>query len=166
MNQYLLNKVYKKYAKELYLYIYSMCKNKALAEDLMQETFVKAIMSLNDTHTNVRAWLYMVARNLYFNEYNKQKNIVDISDDEVAQIQTDDEILNRIISSERNRLLYKMMKKLDDKKREVLTLQYFAELSQKEISNILKITPENVRVLSYRAKKELKKLMEEAGYAL
>lgn len=166
MNQYLLNKVYKKYAKELYLYIYSMCKNKELAEDLMQETFVKAIMSLNDTHTNVRAWLYMVARNLYFNEYNKQKNIVDISDDEVAQIQTDDEILNRIISSERNRLLYKMMKKLDDKKREVLTLQYFAELSQKEISNILKITPENVRVLSYRAKKELKKLMEETGYAL
>ena len=59
-----------------------------------------------------------------------------------------------------------MMKKLDDKKREVLTLQYFAELSQKEISNILKITPENVRVLSYRAKKELKKLMEETGYAL
>lgn len=53
------------------------------------------------------------------------------------------------------------MERLDMKKREVLQLQYFGELSQKEIAAVLRMTPENVRVLAYRAKKELKKYMEQ-----
>ena len=40
-------------------------------------------------------------------------------------------------------------------------MQYFSGMSQKEIAAVLHITPENVRVLAYRAKKELKKNMEE-----
>lgn len=39
-------------------------------------------------------------------------------------------------------------------------MQYFGGMSQKEIAVILHITPENVRVLAYRAKKELKKYLE------
>lgn len=45
-------------------------------------------------------------------------------------------------------------------------MQYFGELSQKEIAAILKMTPENVRVLSYRAKRELRVYMEENNYDL
>ena len=39
----------------------------------MQETFVKAFLSLPDVNKNVRAWLYMVARNLFFNHYRREK---------------------------------------------------------------------------------------------
>lgn len=41
------------------------------AEDLMQEVFVKALLSLKDEHTNFRAWLYKVAHNLCINEMKK-----------------------------------------------------------------------------------------------
>lgn len=46
-------------------------------------------------------------------------------------------------------------------RREVLTLQYFGNFKQKEIAKLLKITLENVRILSHRGKIELKKYMEE-----
>ena len=68
-----------------------------------------------------------------------------------------------MIENERKLQLYQALKKLDMKKREILLLQYFGDLSQKEIAAVLHITPENVRVLAYRAKKELKKYMEQQG---
>ena len=50
---------------------------------------------------------------------------------------------------------------MEVKKREVIQMQYCGGMSQKEIAAVLHITPENVRVLAYRAKKELKKDLEE-----
>ena len=47
-----------------------------LVEDLLQETFLKALLSLPDDHTNMRAWLYLVARNLLFNYYHREKEKV------------------------------------------------------------------------------------------
>ena len=105
MEKDILKQLYQKYRKEIYLYLYSLCKNSSLAEDLLQETFLKALLSLPDDHTNMRAWLYLV-------------------------------------------------------------MQYFGGLSQKEIAAILKMTPENVRVLSYRAKRELRTYMEDHNYDL
>ena len=58
------------------------------------------------------------------------------------------------------------MNELEERKREILLMQYFGGLSQKEIAAILKMTPENVRVLAYRAKKQLRNEMEGDGYEL
>ena len=66
MEKHLLSQLYQTYGREIYLYLFSLCKNSELAEDLMQETFVKALLSLSDSHKNMRAWLYLVARNSYF----------------------------------------------------------------------------------------------------
>ena len=66
MDGQVLLRLYEAYGRELFLYLYSLCKSRETAEDLMQETFVKALLSLPDGHANVRAWLYMVARNLYY----------------------------------------------------------------------------------------------------
>ena len=129
----------------------------------MQETFLKAILSLSDNHTNMRAWLYMVARNLYINYSKKEKQTTDI--EEMNDIPSSELSLpNRIIENERKELCFKALQSLDGAKKEVLILQYFGGLSQKEIAATLHITPENVRVLSYRGKKELRKFMEEHGY--
>lgn len=75
-------------------------------------------------------------------------------------------MLEKLISEERRRKLYQALGTLDGKKREVLEMQYFGGLSQKEIAAVLHLTPENVRVLAYRAKRELKAYMEENDYDL
>ena len=87
MNNELLIMLYQKYQKEIYLYLYSLCKRHDLAEDLVQETFLKAILSLSDNHTNMRAWLYLVARNMYFNALKKEKSSV--QSEEKGKAETD-----------------------------------------------------------------------------
>ena len=71
MDNEILLKLYGLYHKELYLYLYSLCGDRHLAEDLLHETFLKALLALPDGHANMRAWLYMVARNLFYNQWKK-----------------------------------------------------------------------------------------------
>ena len=164
MDNEVLRQIYRRYQKELYLYLYSLCKNRELAEDLLQETFLKALLALPDGHNNMRAWLYMVARNLFLNYAKREKCIVEM--DELVEVadKNAEGILERLLMEEQSRLLYRALQHLDRAKREVLLLQYFAGLSQKEIAVILHLTPENVRVLAYRGKRELKSYLEGKGY--
>ena len=74
---------------------------------------------------------------------------------------TDEDLFEKILEEENRRILYQAIRRLEVKKREVIQMQYFGGMSQKEIAAVLHITPENVRVLAYRAKKELKKDLEE-----
>ena len=73
MDKILLETIYEKYGREVFLYILYLCGDAAAAEDLTQETFVKALLSLDEAHTNYKAWFYMVARNLTFNHRRKMK---------------------------------------------------------------------------------------------
>lgn len=160
-----LRQLYQKYQKEIYLYLYSLCKNRDLAEDLVQETFLKAILSLPDDHTNMRAWLYMVARNLYFNHRKKESKNVSLED--IGNNLVDDmssEVLQHLLLDERRQILYQALQHLNESKREILVLQYFGGLSQKEIAALLRKTPENIRILAHRGKKELREYMEANGY--
>lgn len=165
MDNGLLKQLYLKYQKEIYLYLYSLCKNRDLAQDLMQETFLKAMLSLPNEHTNVRAWFYMVARNLYFNYQKKEKKQVPLEEfDHETCDENTLEVLEHLLQDERRRLLYQALQHLSKDKREVLMLQYFGDLSQKEIAALLRKTPENIRILAYRGKKELREYMEVNGY--
>lgn len=166
MNNKLLQKMYELYYNELYIYLRALCKDSALAEDLIQETFMKAILSLPDEHTNVRAWLYMVARNLYFNYAAKHKRQMPLSDWESEEPAIADDMLERMITDEWYRSLHQGLQQLSDNKREILMLQYFGGFSQKEIASMMHLSLENVRVMGHRAKKELAKILKEQGHEI
>ena len=162
MDNEILLRLYRLYQKELYLYLYSLCGDRHLAEDLLHETFLKALLALPDGHTNMRAWLYMVARNLFYNQQKKKaREILMEEQGYLSEQKTDEDMLEKILEEENRRRLYQAVRRLEIKKREIIQMQYFGEMSQKEIAAVLHITPENVRVLAYRAKKELKKDLEE-----
>ena len=163
MDNEILLKLYSLYQKELYLYLYSLCGDRPLAEDLLHETFLKALLALPKGHTNMRAWLYMEARNLFYNQQKKKsREILTEVQDYFPEKKTEENLLEKFLKEEKRRILYQAIRRLDIKKREVIQLQYFGGMSQKEIAAVLHITPENVRVLAYRAKKDLKKYMEES----
>jgi RNA polymerase sigma-70 factor (ECF subfamily) len=164
MEQKLLEKLYNSYYKEIYLYLYSMCKRKETAEDIVQETFLKALLALPKNHNNLRAWLYMVARNIYLNTYKKEKRIIYTEDISNDIKDNSDEILNSILKLEQSRMLHQALMRLEERKREILVLHYFGGLKLKEIAALMKITTENVKIIIYRGRNELKKSMEENGY--
>ena len=163
MEKHLLYKLYSTYYTELFLYLYSLCHDRELAEDMTQEAFLKAIMSLPDDHSNVRAWLYMVGRNQLFNALARQNKTELKADLEDYEYESDENILDELIRNESKRLLYEAINHLDKTKREILCMQYFSGFSQKEIAAMLHMTTENVRVQAHRGKKLLKDYMEGKG---
>ena len=152
-NQILL-KLYSLYQKELYLYLYSLCGDRHLAEDLLHETFLKALLALPDGHGNMRAWLYMVARNLFYNQQKKKSREI-LMDEQIYPLEekTEKGLPEKIFEEEDRRMLYQAIRRLDIKKREIIQMQYFGGMTQKEIAAVLHITLENVRVLAYRDRK-------------
>lgn len=162
VNADMLNMLYERYQRELYLYLCALCNNETIAEDLLQETFLRALLSLPDENVNVRAWLYQVARNLYFDLRKRDKVRMEHLHSETEDGSSGP--LENVLRDETHRILYYALSMLDERKREVLELHYFSGLSQREIANILQIKPDYVRVLAHRAKLELRNWMEEHGY--
>jgi RNA polymerase sigma-70 factor (ECF subfamily) len=70
------------YAPQLYAAAMRMTRNKADAEDLVQETYLKGFRSFHtfDDGTNLRAWLFRILTNTYINKYRKQQRSFDESD--------------------------------------------------------------------------------------
>lgn len=163
MDRELLRQLYERYHRELYLYLYSLSRDGPLSEDLLQETFLKALLSLPEGHGNLRAWLYLVARNLYFSHRRREDRLCPL-EPWMEESDGENETLERVLQDERSRLLYRALGELEGRRREILQMQYFGGLSQREIAAILHLTPENVRVLACRARRELRKRLEDEGY--
>lgn len=162
----LLEQLYNRYYRELYLYVYALCRQKSMTEDILQETFLKAFTALKDSHTNMRAWLYLVARNLCFNSMKKEKNAVPTDQKTILEKRQEvrGDVVEEILGDERRKILWEAMRQLGSQRREILLLQYFGGFSQKEIAAMLHLSPENVRVQVYRAKKELRSILEVMHY--
>lgn len=182
MESRILQELYEAYGTEIRRYLCGLTGNQTLAEELCQETFLKALLSLPDGHTNMRAWLYMVARNLYFNYRKKEKRVQSGLDELEAgnrTVQTgnvhgasgagtawESDVLEQVLSREKETLLREALLTLSLQKREVIMMQYYGGMKLKEIAKILGLSPENTRVLAHRAKQELRKYMEVNGYDL
>lgn len=155
----ILEEVYQRYSRELFLYLYTLLRDTSAAEDILQETFLKAFLSLDKTHPNFRAWLYKVGKNECLNYLKRQKKIVPEAD--LEPFYESGCPLDDILKKEQNRMLLETLIKLPILSREVLVMQYFFEMPQREIAEILDLSPGNVRIIVHRAKKELKKEVEK-----
>lgn len=159
MEKDILEVLYRKYTKQVYLYLYSLCHNHALAEDLMQETFLKAFCTAEKAGDAMLPWLLVVARNLYLDLWRREKRIAGWEESDVTD--GGEEILEQMIKKEQNQRLYRAILRLKDTEREAVELYYFAGLSQDAISRVLNLSYSNTRVILYRAKQKLKRMLDE-----
>ena len=171
MDKALLEELYQRYGAEIFRYLYAMCRDRLLAEDVMQDAFCRALISLPTSHVNARAWLYMVGRNLLINEMKKRKRELCSDDMESRDVQrrksgegiADGDPEEQAIRKEENSMLQEALLSLDERKREILILNYFERFTLKEAAVIMGISYENARILSMRAKRELRRIMEVNG---
>ena len=174
MDKALLEELYQRYGTEIFRYLYAMCRDRLLAEDIMQDAFCRALISLPSSHVNARAWLYMVGRNLLINEMKKRKRELCSDDMESRDVQrrksgegiADGDPEEQAIRKEENSMLQEALLSLDERKREILILNYFERFTLKEAAVIMGISYENARILSMRAKRELRRIMEVNGYEI
>jgi len=130
----------------VYSYINFIVKNRELTEDIFQETFVKAIMTIKQgrytENGKFRAWISRIAHNLIIDNYRQEKNEQTISNDDceidlfnnskLSEGTVEDEIIRSQILTD----VKKLVDFLPDNQREVLLLRYYQDLSFKEIADI------------------------------
>lgn len=152
--------VYKLYFKDVYTFLYGLSQNKAVAEDITQDTFLKAIKNIDtfDGRKDIKAWLFTIARNTYYTEYNRQKifSTYDLEDNVDGKA----DILDNLILKEQSVLILKILHNMSEPYKEVFMLRFFGSLSYNKISLIFAKTESWARVTYYRAKKQILEQME------
>lgn len=152
-----LERLYKKYYNEAMLYVYSFCRNRALAEDIVAEAFFRAFRRIDEEKDSFKYWLFKVCRNCYFDHLRKTKRTEQVDDLEVSD---DGNLVEDLIQNEEYIALYNAISLLKGNYQEVIRLFYFDGLSVREISGITDMSEDNVKVLLYRARIKLKEIME------
>ena len=141
--------------------MFSLCKNRDLAEDITQETFVKALLSLPENAVNPVAWLYKVANHLTVDEFRRSKRFTELPEEEPDSGTAYDDTADRFIRDERCRRLYKALGTLEETDRKLIVLYYFSGLSQREIAGVTSLSFANVRVRMLRVREKLKNILSE-----
>lgn len=130
-----IEKLYSKYKKVVYGIAFTISKNKEDSEDIMQMIFAKIYeMEKSKLPTsNYASWLYSITKNEAINFLKKKKN--DIPIDKIYEISDNNNELNKVIDNiEFNRLI----SKLNDKEKEIISLKILSNFSFEEISKLLK----------------------------
>ena len=148
--------LFRKYYNEALLYVFSFCHNRALAEDLVQEAYMRAIRSIDEEKDGFKFWLFKVCRNLYFDTLRKNKKVEAITSD----MPSNESLVDDVIQKDEYRALYKAISLLKDDFREIVRLYYFDSMSVKEIASIVDESVDNVRIKLYRARLKLKDILE------
>lgn len=153
--------IYEKYHKSVYLYALSLTKNQTDAEDLLQETFVKAFLSYENTGS-LKSWLVKVLKNEFYNLYRKRKKeLLDNGELLCTHSSSDEDLLAGMIDQEERKTLFLAITDLPVQMKEILIESIYFQLSDVEIAETHGLTKENVRQIRCRAKKKLISSMKE-----
>ena len=134
----------------VYSYILHYVKNPELADDIFQETFVKAIVTIKQNryveNGRFSAWITRIAHNLIFDYFRKEKSenlqstdagdINILNRKELSEATVEDHIILSQIETDIHRLIMA----LPENQREVLQLRYFKDMSFKEIAMLTNVS--------------------------
>ncbi len=157
--------IYDQFSQPLYRFIRAKTSGNQQAEDLLQETFIKAWKGLplfNPDAGSFSGWLYKIALNAITDHYRKNSRIiqtVEIFDnlDAPASLNSEQD-LDKNLSSEK---LRQMLSQLPDNYRTVLELRFLSDLSIKETAQALNKSSLSVRMAQHRALKKLQTLIKQ-----
>lgn len=144
--------IIRRYGSKLYSYARYLMKDEHDAQDVVQQTFIKAYVNLNgfDTRKKFSSWIYRIAHNEAMNMLGKEKNksALDEHIDLKSEVDLEDELVKKELVSKAHHCL----SQIPVLYREPLSLYYLDEKSYEEISDIMRIPVSTVGVRIRRAK--------------
>ena len=140
----------------IYRIAYSILKNKQDAEDIVQIVFTK-IYSMDKEklpNSNEASWLYSVTKNETINYLKNRKNNIDLG--RIYEMEDDNKEINKIINADSfNRLI----SKLNENEREIISLKILSNLSFEEIGKVLNVPTGTIKWRYYKSVHTLKLLL-------
>ena len=151
---------YSDYQDKVMSFMMYRINNRALAEDLTSDTFIKAYEKFDsyDDQYAFSTWIYAIARNTLIDFVRKNKEYVGIEEyEEQEDEQFGEEVSNNNLDTELNMERVKeMIHKLPDLQRESILMKYLEELNTKEIAAELGESEANIRQALSRGLKKIK----------
>jgi RNA polymerase sigma-70 factor, ECF subfamily len=155
------------YIDSLYRYALSLTRNRDVAEDLVQDTYARALPALQRLRrdSNVKSWLFTILRNDWLNQLRKRNatpQLIQITPEsnrnaEIAPHYRDS--LEILVSEEENIRVHSAIEKLSDGFREIIQLREFEDLSYSEIARVLDCPVGTVMSRLARARGKLRNLL-------
>ena len=148
--------VYREFYPFICRYSYSLCRSRALAEDLAQETFLKAMKHIGSFRGECRleVWLCQIAKNTWYSWQKKNSRGRNLDELPFEPFTRDE---NPELSIE----LHSALDRLDETCREVVSLRALGGLSFAQIAQLHGKTESWARVTFHRGKLKLREMMEE-----
>lgn len=163
-----LEKLFSDYYKDVYRYLFSLCRDASLSEDLASETFLEVVGSIAGfrADSDVKTWLFSIARHRWFRYLNKKKRSAQTSAlwelterDEPSVRSAEDAYLD----SELVKRVYELINGEPERPRRV-ALMRIDGYSFYEIGNAVGISESSARVTFFRTKEKIRKQLKEEGF--
>lgn len=160
----------------LFNYIFFIVRSKEVAEDIFQETFVKAIVTLQQgRYTNdgkFAAWITRIAHNLVIDQFRVERNENTVSNDETEYDMLNDARLsegtieNRMVNDQVLADVRRLVDELPDCQREVVFMRYYQDMSFKDIADITGVSINTALGRMRYAIMNMRRIAEEKNVSL
>lgn len=152
--------VYGEYWDLVYGFLYRMCRNEGLAEELAQETFFQACRAWDGFRgqSSVSTWLCAIAKRLYYAGLRREPDVPVAESDR----ETGPDAAEMLLAGDRRMVVQRVLHRLPEPYREVFTLRTLCDLSHSQIGELFGKSGNWARVTYYRARMLLMEAMREA----
>ncbi len=152
--------IYEQYFPRVYSFIYRMCRDEDLAEELTQETFFQAFRSFPKYRgeSELFTWLASIAKYTFFSYMRKNRRSgedvdIELLADTLLDPENDPE--EKMQRKETVGAIRRAISRIPEKYRDVVVLRLYAELPFSEVADALNISENSAKVIFHRAKKLL-----------
>ena len=155
------DQIYQNCFDPVYRYVLSISENPAVAEEITQETFFKAMRSLDQFQgkSSLKSWLCTIAKNLWLSDQRKKKAQPIDDTLQLPDLSAGPEEV--IVRQDESMRIHRLLHHLDEPYREVFTLRTLGQLSFRDIGEIFSKSENWACVVYHRARAKLKEKMEE-----
>jgi RNA polymerase sigma factor (sigma-70 family) len=174
-NQSSLEKLITRHKEKVYTYIYLLIKDRALADDLFQDTFIKVINTLRSGSYNEEGkfipWVMRIAHNLVIDHFRKNQRIpvVDNKDDynffNTYKV-FDENVEDKMVVEQIHKEVRNLVDLLPEEQKEVLIMRHYADMSFKEIAEQTNVSINTALGRMRYALINLRKLISEKKISL
>lgn len=165
MSNELINEMFEKKMNLIYKYLIKLGCSEANAEDIVQDTFYKALKYIDGIQTEkLSSWLFKVAINKYYDLCRKNNRHIQLSlhEDIFKESLKEDKLVEDfILDLEKKEEILKCLSSISEVQKNLLVFKYDMGLSYKEIAEILDINENTVKTYLFRAREQFKKVWRD-----
>ena len=158
-----IEKIYKLYKDDIFKYLFSLTYDPNLSEDLLSETFIRAIKSIGrfKGDSSIKTWLFSIARYSWYDYLRNENKEIPFHD--LINLYLNENIEKETVNREVAKRIIGLLKKEDERNRDIVIMRING-YSYYDIGVKHKISENSARVINFRTKNKIKDILEKEGF--